>query len=89
MVINRLKPSENVLTQKVADEAVLLDLESQSYFGLDPVATLIWDAVAQGTAEDEIVARITAEFDVDADTARNDLTAFLEQLRDGKLISEG
>ena len=88
MATNRLKPSDNVLTQKVADEAVLLDLESQNYFGLDPVATLIWDAVSKGLDEEEIVARITAEFDVDDDTARSDLASFLEELRDGKLVSE-
>lgn len=87
MGFKSLKPSDNVLSQSVADEAVLLDLESQSYFGLDPVATFIWDAVSAGKSEEEIMERITSEYDVDDDTARADLKLFLEQLREINLIS--
>ena len=82
-----MKTSEKVLMQKVADEAVLLDLDSQSYFGLDPVGTLIWEGVSAGKTEAEIVERIISEFDVVADVAERDLQAFLEQLADDKLIS--
>jgi len=89
MQSDKLKTSDQVLMQKVADEAVLLDLESQSYFGLDPVGTLIWESITKGESEEEIVTHITAEFDVDSDTARGDLKAFLEELREGKLVSTG
>ena len=82
-----MKTSEKVLMQKVAGEAVLLDLDSQSYFGLDPVGTLIWEGVSAGKTEAEIVERIISEFDVVADVAERDLQAFLEQLADDKLIS--
>ena len=47
----KLKTSDKVLMQKVADEAVLLDLDSQSYFGLDPVGTLIWKRSRTGIAK--------------------------------------
>jgi len=82
----QIKLSDNVLMQKVADEAVLLDLDSQSYFGLDPVGTLIWEAVSEGNTESEVVARITSEFDVDARVARCDLQEFIAKLRQDKLI---
>lgn len=81
-----MKPSENVLMQKVADEAVLLDLDSQSYFGLDPVGTVIWEGVSDGKTEKEIVARIVEEFDVDAEIARRDLKSFMAELEQGKLV---
>ena len=83
----RIKTSGNVLIQKVAHEAVLLDLDSQSYFGLDEVGTLIWEAVSDGRTESEIVARIVEEFDVDAKTARRDLQEFLERLSADRLIT--
>ncbi len=37
-----LRHSGEVLQQEVGGEAVLLDLASESYFGLDPVGTRIW-----------------------------------------------
>ena len=82
----RLKLSDNVLMQKVADEAVLLDLDSQSYFGLDPVGTVIWEGISQNKTETEIVEMITTEFEVDAEVAQRDLRAFIEKLQKDKLI---
>lgn len=83
----RMKPSDNVLIQKVAHEAVLLDLDSQSYFGLDELGTMIWDAVSDGKTQTEIVARIIEEFEVNAEIARRDLKIFLERLAADKLIT--
>ena len=73
--------------QRVADESVLLDFDSQSYFGLDPVATLIWEGISESKTEAEIVKSITREFDVDADVALRDLQEFLQRLKDQKLVA--
>jgi len=81
-----VKPSTKVLVQKVQEEAVLLDLESQSYFGLDPVATVIWEEISKNKTEQEIVDRITRGFEVDAELAKRDLRQFLQLLNDEKLI---
>lgn len=81
-----IKPSTKVLVQKVREEAVLLDLDSQSYFGLDPVATVIWEEISNNKTEQEIVDRITREFEVDAELAKRDLRQFLQKLKDEKLI---
>ena len=34
--------SPEVISQEVSGETVLLDLESENYFGLDEVGTRIW-----------------------------------------------
>ena len=34
--------SPDVISQEVSGETVLLDLESENYFGLDAVGTRIW-----------------------------------------------
>lgn len=86
MAGQQINLSRNVLMQKVADEAVLLDLDSQNYFGLDPVATLIWEALSERVPLDDIIDRIVAAFEIDAGTARRDLDDFLRQLRDDELI---
>ena len=40
--------SKDVLFQEVAGETVLLDLNSESYFGLDEVGTRIWTLLNEG-----------------------------------------
>ena len=38
-----LKPSPQILFQKLGNEAVILHLQSEEYFGLDEVGTRIWE----------------------------------------------
>ena len=52
----------------------------QQVFELSELASLIW-RLSDGTrTEDEIVAAITAEYQVAADVARGDLGEFLEEM---------
>jgi hypothetical protein len=51
---SRVKVNDDVLFQELQGEAVLLNLKSGVYFGLDPVGTRIW----QLFAEHELLAEI-------------------------------
>jgi hypothetical protein len=53
--------SKDVLTQELQDETVLLDLDSENYFGLDSVGTRIWQLLNEGQDEVAIVARSIGE----------------------------
>ena len=83
---HRIRLSTNVLLQRVNDEAVLLDLETRSYFGLDPIGTIIWEGIENNKSETEIVESITQRFAVEAEVACRDLREFLIELRDDGLI---
>jgi hypothetical protein len=47
---------------------------------LDEVGTFIWELVETERSLDDLVSRICAAFEVDADRARTDCVAFLEDL---------
>ena len=87
MDAKHIKLSSQVLMQKVADEAVLLDLDSQCYFGLDEIGTLIWEGLGKSKTEDEIVGEIVEEFDVSEEVAARDVREFLRKLEQDKLIT--
>ena len=44
---SRVKVNDDVLFQELQGEAVLLNLKSGVYFGLDPVGTRIWQLFAE------------------------------------------
>ncbi|NDR57692.1 PqqD family protein [Aliiruegeria sabulilitoris] len=69
------------------DKTVLLDMESGQYFGMDPVASFVWNGLKEGKAPAEIVARISEEFTDVPGSAQADVLAFLQELSDKKLIS--
>ena len=77
---------KDVVFRDLEGEMVLLNLATGVYFGLDPVGTRIWALIDDGRSVDQIVAAITAEYEVDADVCRVDLERFVATLRDNDLV---
>ena len=67
-------------------EAVILGLADGVYYGLDGVGARIWELLAQPRTAAELHGAITAEYDVDADTAWRDLSSLLAELSDRRLV---
>ncbi len=76
----RFAVSRRVLSRVLDGDAVLLDLGSGNYFGLNAVGTAIWQALGEGATVAELEARVLAEFDVDRATARRELEDLLADL---------
>ena len=83
----RVSPRDGVLFQQLQDEAVLLNLESGQYFGLDPVGTRIWNLLAEGKALPEVTSTILAEYEVEAARCEADLLKLLGDLAEQGLVT--
>lgn len=82
----RVTVSENVVVRELGDEAILLDLDTSTYFGLDAVGTRIWHLLAEGYSPEAIVPQLMCEFDVDERQLRPDLTRLVQQLLQRRLL---
>lgn len=83
----RIVASADVVSRVVDGEAVLLDLASGKYFGLNEVGSRVWEHARAEISVAELFERMSAEFDVDAATLRRDLDELLGDLADKKLIA--
>jgi hypothetical protein len=79
-------PGDDVHSESLHGEAVLLDLKTGIYFGLNDVGTRIWELIAEGRSRLDIAASLTREFEVTRDSAERDVAAFLETLHNRGLI---
>ena len=79
--------SEEALSQEVNGETVILDLKSESYFGLDEVGTRIWQLLQEHGETKKVFDVMLDEFDVDADTLASDMKNLIDHLVDKGLIS--
>ena len=70
----------------LAGEAVILNLASGIYFGLEGVGARVWELVQDPLPVGDIHHTLTGEYEVDADTCLRDLFALLEELRGAGLI---
>jgi hypothetical protein len=74
------------LFQEVRDGAVLLNLDTEQYVGLDDVGCAMWHAALGCRSLEDAVVQITEQFDVEASTVLRDFTAFIERLLELGLV---
>jgi coenzyme PQQ synthesis protein D (PqqD) len=77
---------EHVMLRQLGDEAVILDMASGSYFGLDPVGARIWQLLVQPMPFAEIAERLALEYDVPPGQAESDVVHFVEELKANGLL---
>jgi hypothetical protein len=72
--------SPDVISQEVSGETVLLDLESENYFGLDEVGTRIWQLIKETNDLEAIFQTLLTEYDVSEERLQGDLDALLGEI---------
>jgi hypothetical protein len=65
---------------------VLLNIKTQTYFGLDPVGARMWAVLNDSETIQAALDSLLTEYDVDESQLRKDLEAFVEQLLEQGLI---
>jgi hypothetical protein len=83
---SRVTVAPDVMFRIVGDEAVLLNLKTELYLGLDPVGTRMWTVLQDSPSIEAAYQALLAEYEVEGDRLRGDLDEFLDQLLEQKLI---
>ena len=76
---------------RIGTEAVLLQLETGVYYGLDPIGTRIWELLETAPTLEGICGCMIEEFNVNPKQLIGEVHAFIQELLDFELIvvSEG
>lgn len=72
--------SEDVLFRELDDEAVLLNLKTGVYFGLNPLGTRIWQLIVTERALCRVLDAMLLEYDVERSVLETDLLELGRQL---------
>lgn len=78
---------DTIFAQEVDGEMVLLDMNSENYFGLDAVASDIWQLLQEGRTLQETEDALLEMYDVEPEQLRSDLKAFVGKLVESKLAT--
>src|SRR5258708_12915933 len=82
----RVAVAPDVLFRLVGDEAVLLNLKTELYLGLDPVGTRIWHVLKDAPSIQAAYDTLLAEYEVEPQRLHPDLDEFLGKFPEQKLI---
>ena len=83
---DRVTVPDEVLISNLQDESVLLNLDSERYYGLDDVGTRFVSVLTTSDSIETAYERLRNEYDVDPQVLRNDLLVLIENLIDQGLL---
>ena len=81
--------SDDAIANPVGGETVILHLGNGTYYGLDPIGSLLWEGLKSGQSAAQVCDAILEGYEVERETVEHDLRRFLEELSDHGLIVRG
>lgn len=79
----------DVIFRLLDGEAVLLNLNTGNYFGLDAVGTRAWELILEHHSLERVHSLLLDEYDVDADRLAQDLLTLVQEFCAKGLIQIG
>jgi hypothetical protein len=77
---DRVNVPDDVLISRLQEESVILNLDSERYFGLDEVGTRFLSVLTSSDSIEAAYQRLSDEYQVDGDVLRQDLLDLVENL---------
>ncbi len=79
--------SGNAQWEAVDDEAVVLNMKNSHYYSLNEVGKFIWEKIDGNATLSDILDQIMETYEVDTESARQDLSDIIDELLKEGLLS--
>lgn len=76
----RYRIPEDVVSREVGGEAIILNLSTGTYFGLDGIGTAVWKLLAREGTADAVAEALLADYDVEELRLCRDIDQFIQHL---------
>lgn len=80
------KASSKHLYSEIDSEAVILDVNSGTYYGLNEVSNRVWQLLQTPTSQERLLELLLEEYEVTLEAAKADLQTLLQDLLSNGLI---
>ena len=84
---DRVRVPDDVLISNLQEESVILNLNSERYFGLDNVGTRMLTVLSISNSIEAAYELLLTEYDVDPHLLRRDLMSLIENLVEQGLLA--
>lgn len=75
-----IQRAPSAVEAKVDDQVILLSPLDFSYHALDPVGARIWSLLETPLTFGDLITELTANYSIDPETCRTDVTPFVERM---------
>ena len=81
-----IQRNENLLSNNLGEDIVMMDIEKGSYYGLEEVAARIWELTENPASISSICQTLTAEYDVSQEQCSEEVMKFVKDLLNQEII---
>ena len=87
-----MKIKEGFILREVAGQFMVvaigdLSKEFNGIVRLNSVGKFLWENMQEDTTAEELLKKITSEYEVDEETAKNDINKFIETLKGADILA--
>ena len=82
-----LHPNSEVIAKRLDQTSVLVHVPTNRIFELNETGSRVWEMIGENLNADQIVRRLTDEFNVEEGQAADQVNELLTRLRDEGLLS--
>lgn len=88
-----MRIKKNFVLHKLVDGYVCVPVgetmvDFNGLVNINETGAFLWELLQKGATEDELLKKMTSEYDVDTCSAQKGIKAFLEKLKDADLLEE-
>jgi hypothetical protein len=80
------QPCEDVISRKMIDEVVIVNLKSETIYTLNETGAKFWELMEEGKRIDQIIVEIQNEYNITEEILQNELEFIVSQLLERGLI---
>lgn len=80
--------NSKTISGRLSDELVMMDMDKGKYFSLNPVATRIWDLLADPMSVEELCSLLMEEYEVEANQCQKDVEDVIEKMKKLNIVLE-
>jgi hypothetical protein len=80
--------SDNWVGSEIDDSFVMVNIDSGNYIALNITANAVWQALETPSSEDDIVGKLSGQFDVAEAECRASVATLLEKMSEMALVSQ-
>jgi Coenzyme PQQ synthesis protein D (PqqD) len=84
--VERLTSNSDVLTERLGDEAAVLNLKTNRFLLLNSTGARLWELLQSGRNLSSIEEQLLSEFEVDPEELAAEVKRMLQSLKDEQLI---
>jgi hypothetical protein len=79
--------TDKILFADIDEEVVMMDIEQGTYYGMDDIASQIWNLIEEPIRVSDLCSALQESYDVSPEDCLRDIVEFLDQLNEQGLLN--